>query len=85
MSEPRCSFCGVTPSFPHRRRPFVWQDVAGRLVCDEDCAGLERARQPAQPVLLEYAEVDGWWGLRGGVEYVGPFESRERLQDVIAW
>ena len=85
MSEQQCSFCGTTSSFPHRRRPFVWQDVAGRQVCDDDCAETEAARQAAEPALLEHAEVDGWWGLRGGVEYVGPFESRERLKDVIAW
>ncbi|XXX79244.1 hypothetical protein WMF30_10760 [Sorangium sp. So ce134] len=85
MSAQRCSFCGVTESFVHRRRPLAWQDVGGRPVCDGECAEKEATRQAAQPAPLEHAEVDGWWGLRGGVEYVGPFESRERLQDVIAW
>ncbi|MGK3995036.1 hypothetical protein [Sorangium sp. So ce1024] len=48
----------------HRRRPFRWQDVAGRPVCDDDCAELERLRQSVRPndarVLL-VQEIDGEW------------------------
>jgi hypothetical protein len=61
--ERRCCFCGVTASFPHRRRPFTWQDVAGRHVCDDDCAELERARQAAEPMPrpLVIDEIDAVW------------------------
>ncbi|WP_437310079.1 cyclic-phosphate processing receiver domain-containing protein [Sorangium sp. So ce388] len=56
-----CSFCGYHPAFPHRHRPVAWQAVAGRTVCDGDCAEKEAARQAAQPAarLLTVDEIDG--------------------------
>lgn len=65
-----CSFCGYHHAFPHRRRPVAWQDVAGRQVCDADCAEKEAARQAAEPAprLLAVDEIDG-----------------RRLVDVVTW
>lgn len=63
----RCSFCGAWEGFAHRHRPFAWQDVGGRPVCDGDCAGRELARQTCEPVDPEFSlefetpqDVDGW-------------------------
>lgn len=84
MSDPRCSFCGVTQSFAHRKRPFTWQDVSGRVVCDDDCAELERARQGAEGYELVHSEIDGLWGLSLRQRHVGPCETREDLLDAIA-
>jgi hypothetical protein len=76
--------CGAAASFPHRRRPFTWQDVAGRLVCDDECAEKEAARQSAQPVELTHSEVDGLWGLSLRQRHVGPCADVEDLKDAIA-
>ncbi len=80
-----CAFCGATPSFPHRRRPLAWQDVAGRQVCDDDCAEKEQARQAAEQVELVHTEVDGWWGLAPDGRFFGPSETREDLLWDMAW
>ncbi|XXX77317.1 hypothetical protein WMF30_00895 [Sorangium sp. So ce134] len=84
MSAQRCSFCGVTESFVHRRRPLAWQDVGGRPVCDGECAEKEATRQAAQPVELVHSEADGFWGLSLGQHHVGPCVDVEDLKDAIA-
>lgn len=84
MSERRCAMCGTTPAFPHRRRPFAWQDVAGRMVCDDDCAELERARQAAEGDALVHSEVDGLWGLSVEQRHVGPCTNLDDLLDAMA-
>jgi hypothetical protein len=84
MSDQRCCFCGVTPVFPHRKRPFTWQDVGGRLVCDDDCAELERARQAADGDALVHSEVDGLWGLSLEQRHMGPRANLDDLLDAMA-
>jgi hypothetical protein len=80
----RCCFCGYHPGFVHRHRPIAWQDVAGRPVCDDECAEKETARQAAQGDALVHSEVDGLWGLSLGQRHVGPCAILDELLDKIA-
>jgi hypothetical protein len=84
VTDQRCCFCGTTPAFPHRKRPFSWQDVAGRVVCDDDCAELERARQAADGDALVHSEVDGLWGLSPDQNYARTLGDLDDLLDAMA-
>lgn len=93
MSAPRCCFCGITEAWVAQvralgssRRDPQWQDVAGRPVCDADCAEKERARQDAVAFELVHmhSEVDGLWGLSLDQQHVGPCANLDELLDKIA-
>jgi hypothetical protein len=78
--------CGHHPGLLHRHRPVAWQDVAGRPVCDAECAEKEAVRQAADasPRVHMHSEIDGLWGLSLRQVHVGPRADMDDMLDAIA-